>query len=58
MKSKTFSGRQKIVYLYEKRETKEDHRAYFKFRSDAGLMDFLGPRLEGDPNITYFQDVE
>ena len=48
----------KTVYLYEKWASKEDHQAYFKFRSDAGLMDFLGPRLEGDPKITYFQDVD
>ena len=48
----------KTIYLYEKWASKEDHQAYFKFRSDAGLMDFLGPRLEGDPKITYFEDVD
>ena len=48
----------KTVYLHEKQTSKEDHQAYFKFRSDAGLMDFLGPRLEDGTKITYSEDVD
>ena len=46
----------KIVYLYEKWDSKEDHQAYLDFRVKDGLMDFLKSRLDGDFKVTYFSE--
>ena len=47
---------QKTIYLYEKWASKEEHQAYLKFRIEGGLMDFMGPRLEGEFKVTYFEE--
>ena len=47
----------KTIYLYEKWASKEAHQAYLKFRVDGGLMDFMGPRLEGEFKFNYFADL-
>ena len=48
----------KIVYLYEKWDSKEDHQAYLDFRVKDGLMDFLKPLLDGDFKVTYFSEEQ
>ena len=48
----------KTVYLYEKWASKEEHQAYLNMRVEGGLMDFLGPRLEGEFKATYFNAVD
>ena len=47
----------KTVYLYERWSSKEAHQAYLKFCVDGGLMDFLGPRLEGEFKFNYFDEI-
>tara|TARA_A200000113_G_scaffold221989_1_gene234821 strand:+ start:4585 stop:4875 length:291 start_codon:yes stop_codon:yes gene_type:complete len=46
----------KTIYLYEKRDSKEDHQSYLNFRVENGLMDFLNSRLGGDFKVTYFSE--
>ena len=46
----------KTIYLYEKWDSKEDHQAYLDFRVKDGLMNFLGPLLDGDFKVTYFSE--
>ena len=48
----------KTVYLYEKWASKEVHKSYLDMRVEGGLMDFLGPRLEGEFKFNYFNDVD
>jgi quinol monooxygenase YgiN len=48
----------KTIYLYEKWASKEEHRGYLNMRVEGGLMDFLGPRLEGEFKFHYFNDVD
>jgi hypothetical protein len=48
----------KTIYLHEKWATKEDHQAYLDFRVKGGMMDFLGPRLEGEFKVTYFSAID
>ena len=47
----------KTVYLYEKWASKEEHQAYLNMRVEGGLMDFLGPLLESEFKVTYFNEV-
>ena len=49
---------QKTVYLYEKWASKEHHQAYLKFRVETGLMEFLGPHLEGEFTVSYFHNAD
>ena len=46
----------KTVYIYEKWASKEEHQAYLNFRIEGGLMDFLGPRLEAEHKLQYFDE--
>ena len=48
----------KTVYLYEKWASKEEHKNYLNMRVEGGLSDWLGPRLEGEFKINYFNDVD
>ncbi|MAV47623.1 MAG: hypothetical protein CBC49_007050 [Alphaproteobacteria bacterium TMED89] len=48
----------KTILLYELWSSKEKHQAYLKFRTDGGLMDFLGPRLEGEFTVTYLAGAD
>lgn len=48
----------KTIYLHEKWASKEDHQAYLDFRVKGGMMDFLGPRLEGEFKVTYFSAID
>ena len=47
----------KTVYLYKKWSSNEAHQGCLKFRVDGGLMDFLGPRLEGEFKFNYFDEI-
>ena len=47
----------KTIILTQKWDSKEDHQAYLKARVDGGLMDFLGPRLDGEFTVTYLSEV-
>jgi len=47
----------KTIILTQKWDSKEDHQAYLQARVDGGLMDFLGPRLEGEFKVTYLSEV-
>ena len=48
----------KTIYLHEKWASKKDHQAYLDFRVKGGMMDFLGPRLEGEFKVTYFSAID
>jgi quinol monooxygenase YgiN len=48
----------KTIYLYEKWASKEVHQGYLNMRVEGGLMDFLGPRLEGEFKFNYFNDAD
>lgn len=48
----------KTVYLHQKWTSKEAHQAYLAKRVEGGLMDFLGPRLENEFKVTYFQSAD
>ena len=53
-----FAQDKKTVYLYERLASKEVHQEYLKFRTEGGLMGFLGPRLEGEYQFDYCNDVD
>ena len=46
----------KTIYLYEQWDTKEEHQAYFKFRVDNGLGDFMEEILEGELSLSYLSN--
>ena len=43
-----------VLKLKDLADKKEAHQAYLKFRVDGGIMDFMGPRLEGEFKFNYF----
>lgn len=47
------------LYLYERWDAKEDHKAYLKYRGDTGLLEALGPILAEPLDLTYsnFEEV-
>ncbi len=51
------SEKSNAILMVELWESKEDHQAYLKWRTERGDMDKLGSMLEGPPVIAYYERV-
>ena len=45
-----------ILWLYEEWESREHQAAYFNWRIETGLMDAIGPFLNGEPRIAWLKE--
>ncbi|HJP15847.1 MAG TPA: antibiotic biosynthesis monooxygenase [Acidimicrobiales bacterium] len=41
------------IFLWEKWETRENYEAYLAWRMETGMMDMLGPLLDGSPEFIH-----
>ena len=46
------------LVLIEKWETREKYDAYMAWRVETGMIDAVGPMLEGEPSIKYYETVD